>query len=102
MYIVASTTITQQPLSSQFQSLSNALELVQSILKFKFKNTTPRVWFVTRNATWVQGGEINLLASPIWGFGASICLEHPHLSCKRVDMDSEAVSCHPFLFCFLF
>jgi hypothetical protein len=91
LYIAASNeSISIEALSSQFKLLSNALSLTQSVAAFKFK-TVPRLWLVTRNATWVGDEELNLLSSPIWGFGASVCMEHPELACKRVDLDSDEV-----------
>jgi hypothetical protein len=89
MYITTSSTpISEEPLPAQLTSISNALLLTQSVVSFKFE-MPPRLWFVTKNATWVGSNELNLLSSPIWGFGASVCMEHPELSCKRVDLDSE-------------
>jgi hypothetical protein len=78
--------------------MQNALWLTQSVVSHQFE-ISPRLWFVTKNATWVGGeAELNLLSSPIWGFGAAVFMEHPELCCKRVDVDSE-VSFFPLLFC---
>jgi hypothetical protein len=88
IFITASNVaISDEPLTSKFSSLANVLQLTQMVISHKFERP-PRLWFVTKNATWV-GGELNLLSSPIWGFGASVCLEHPELHCKRVDLDSD-------------
>eukprot|EP00026_Physarum_polycephalum_P000105 Phypoly_transcript_00105.p1 GENE.Phypoly_transcript_00105~~Phypoly_transcript_00105.p1 ORF type:complete len:2244 (+),score=346.95 Phypoly_transcript_00105:709-6732(+) len=90
MYVATSQApISNDPLSAQFTSLQNALALSQSVLSHHFE-TTPRLWLVTKNATWVDDkSELNLLSSPIWGFGSSLFMEHPELACKRVDIDSE-------------
>lgn len=97
MFIAAaSETISpSDPFCSQFKSLQHALLLTQGIVSHGFKKF-PRLWFVTKNATWVDDedknfADIALSLSPIWGFGASVYLEHPELACKRVDLDSHKV-----------
>lgn len=86
---------TSEPFFSQFTSLQNALALTQGVVSHGFKKV-PRLWLVTKNGTWVdeeekQLADLSLLSSPIWGFGGSVCLEHPELACKRVDLDSHQV-----------
>jgi hypothetical protein len=92
----ANANISSETLTNQFVSLQNLLAIAQGIVSFRFK-TPPRLWLVTKNATYLASEDskvvsnISLLSSPIWGFGASVCLEHPELNCKRVDLDSHQV-----------
>jgi hypothetical protein len=77
-------------IKDQFNSLKHALALTQGLISHRFR-ATPRLWLVTTN---VHGSDINecsLVSSTIWGFGACVCLEHPELACKRIDLDSHEV-----------
>jgi hypothetical protein len=94
-------TIADGPITSQFKALAEAMWLTQSVISYKFE-TAPRLWFVTKNATWVGGEELNLIASTIWGFAGSLQFEHPEFMCKRVDVDSGEVRIFFFLFLHLF
>jgi NADPH:quinone reductase-like Zn-dependent oxidoreductase/acyl carrier protein len=48
----------------------------------------PRLWLVTRGGQAVRGNRgLSIGQSAIWGLSRTIVLEHPELSCKRVDLD---------------
>ncbi len=80
---------------SKLASLKTALSLMQGVITFGFKQP-PRVWFVTKNAMWVDEDEkkyadISIANATLWGFAAALCLEHPEYSCRRVDLDTHEV-----------
>ena len=49
------------------------------------RDATPRLWIVTRGAVLETA---NPAQAALWGLGATIALEHPALSCRRLDVDS--------------
>jgi len=71
----------------------STLHLVQALVKTKFVQP-PALWLVTRGVQPV-GKEPKILevsASPLWGMGKVIALEHPELNCVRIDLDPGATS----------
>ncbi|NER47858.1 MAG: alpha/beta fold hydrolase [Symploca sp. SIO1A3] len=75
------------------QGCSSTLHLVQALVKTKFVQP-PALWLVTRGVQPV-GKEPKVLgvsASPLWGMGKVIALEHPELNCVRIDLDPGATS----------
>lgn len=66
------------------------LHLVQSLLA-NSKNISPRLWLVTRQAQAVLPWESvsGVTQAPVWGVGKILTLEHPELSCSRVDLGPD-------------
>jgi len=66
------------------------LHLVQALGKAR-PNQPPRLALLTRGAVSVSGEALTgLAASPVWGLGKSIALEHPELRCIRIDLAAAA------------
>jgi NADPH:quinone reductase-like Zn-dependent oxidoreductase/acyl carrier protein len=65
------------------------LDVVKTLLT---PQTPPRLWIVTKGARAVaaQAEPPALAQTPLWGLGAVIALEHPELSCRRIDLDPGA------------
>jgi acyl transferase domain-containing protein/acyl carrier protein len=61
------------------------LNLVQALLS---SGQPARLWLVTRNA---QSGDSVPFQAPLWGLGRVLALEHPELSCVRIDLDNAGV-----------
>ncbi|MCX6046447.1 MAG: SDR family NAD(P)-dependent oxidoreductase, partial [Chloroflexi bacterium] len=70
-------------------SCSTVLHLTQSLLELALQPT--RLWLVTRKAQAVQAGEPveGVASAPLWGMGKVICIEHPELHCRLVDLDAN-------------
>lgn len=69
------------------QHTQTVLQLVQKLVA---ATTPPRLWIVTQGSQPVISSEaIALNASPLWGLGRVIALEHPELRCTRIDLDPE-------------
>jgi acyl transferase domain-containing protein len=66
-----------------------ALPLVQALLERAGGGLRPRLWLVTRGAQGTDGGAdpAAVAQAALWGFGATLALEHPELRCVRVDLD---------------
>jgi acyl transferase domain-containing protein/acyl carrier protein len=64
-----------------------ALSLSQALLRHGFRDV-PRLFLVTRgvHALGDRHGA-NVSQAPLWGLGLVLSLEHPELSCKRIDLD---------------
>ncbi|WP_424102172.1 type I polyketide synthase [Moorena producens] len=64
------------------------LHLVKALIK---TNSLPQLWLVTRGAQSVlsQTEEVSVAASPLWGMGRVISLEHPQLWGGLVDLDPQ-------------
>ncbi|NEQ64745.1 MAG: SDR family NAD(P)-dependent oxidoreductase [Symploca sp. SIO2D2] len=64
------------------------LHLVKALIK---TNNTPQLWLVTRGSQSVQSTteEVSVAASPLWGMGRAISLEHPQLWGGMVDLDPQ-------------
>ena len=68
----------------------SALLLVQALAVAGWP-VPPRLALVTRGAVSVAGEACpGLAASPVWGMGKAIALEHPEWRCLRVDLDAPA------------
>jgi acyl transferase domain-containing protein/acyl carrier protein len=67
----------------------SALGLVQALAQTGWRDA-PRLWLVTRGAQAVQPGQPvpGVAQAPLWGLGRTIALEHPELSCSRVDLEA--------------
>ena len=66
------------------------LNIIQTISGMKFSNP-PKLFIMTNNVQAVTGKEdlFGLSASPLWGMGKVISLEHPELKCRLIDTDAE-------------
>jgi myxalamid-type polyketide synthase MxaB len=63
------------------------LHLVQALAGLN--GPAPQLWLATRGAQAVTSTATGLAISqsPLWGLGKVIALEHPELSCTRIDLD---------------
>ncbi len=69
-------------------AVSSALPLVQAVLRSPRK---PRVSFITRRTQPVESdGAIEPAASPLWGFGRVLSLEHPDSFGRLIDISDDA------------
>jgi len=77
--------------AGQQRVCGSALLLAQSLLKWRGE-APPRLALVTRGAVAVAGTAVPLAlaASPLWGLGRALALEHPELRCLRIDLDPQA------------
>ena len=64
----------------------SVLFMVQALAGMGWRNA-PRLWLVTRGAQAVGDGDVAVNQAPLLGLGRVIALEHPELSCARVDLD---------------
>ena len=67
------------------------LHLVQGLLKAGL-SSLPRIWLATQGAQPVPGNSpvmSEIAQSTLWGLGKVISLEHPELTCTRVDLDPQ-------------
>ena len=64
------------------------LHSVKALIK---TNNVPQLWLVTRGTQSVQSKteEVSVAASPLWGMGRVISLEHPQLWGGMVDLDPQ-------------
>jgi epothilone polyketide synthase D len=68
--------------------LTSVLHLVQAVAQAGWRDA-PRLFLVTRGAqTATPGDTIAVTQTPLWGLGRTIALEHPELSCTRIDLSS--------------
>ena len=66
------------------------LPLVQALVRANAE--APRLWIVTQGAQPAGQGQATLSGvsqSSLWGMGKVIALEHPELSCTRIDLDAN-------------
>ncbi|AKT40598.1 type I polyketide synthase [Chondromyces crocatus] len=64
-----------------------AVHLVQAILRRAFRDPPP-LFLVTRGSRSAGPGGVSAVQGTLWGLGGVIALEHPELSCKRIDLPS--------------
>ncbi|HEX4446239.1 MAG TPA: acyltransferase domain-containing protein, partial [Polyangiaceae bacterium] len=68
-------------------AMRNATEGLALVRAVAGRTNPPRLWWVTHEAVAVTAGEaVALAASPIWGLGRTVALEHPELRCTLVDV----------------
>ncbi len=88
-------------ITNRWEDLENAsqrvcgttLSLVQALLKVN-GSQPPRLWLVTTGAQPVPNNNPvvpGIVQSSLWGMGKVIALEHPELTCVRVDLDPKAL-----------
>ncbi|GFE68912.1 type I polyketide synthase [Chroococcus sp. FPU101] len=78
------------PADSLELSTQSTLYLVQALVKQNYPRT--RFYLITRGTQAVTNHLPNindLTASPLWGMGKTIALEHPELNCVRIDLDAK-------------
>ncbi|MFN0204706.1 MAG: SDR family NAD(P)-dependent oxidoreductase [Planctomycetota bacterium] len=70
--------------------IENAFYLFQSLGRARWKSP-PRVWLITRAAQPVpdSSGAKNPWGGALWGFGASLALEHPEFRTARIDLEDQ-------------
>lgn len=70
---------------AQESLLSDALQLVQSLAA---SASAVPLWFVTHGAQATAPDEgANAAQATIWGLSHVVAIEHPELSCRRIDLD---------------
>ncbi|MCI0580809.1 MAG: type I polyketide synthase, partial [Chloroflexi bacterium] len=81
------------PLAVQQRVCGGLLHLVQALAR-PLIASRPRLWLVTRGAQPVPAGSTApaVAQAPLWGLGAVIAQELPHLWCGRVDLDPAGVA----------
>ncbi|NEQ72619.1 MAG: type I polyketide synthase [Okeania sp. SIO2C9] len=73
---------------TQIWGCGSVMHLLQTLLK---NSSIPQLWLVTRGSQSVTENNITgLAASPLWGLGRSVSLEHPQLWGGLVDLDPQA------------
>ncbi len=76
-------------LDMQVSTTSGLLHLAQAMAKVS-KTNIPGLWVVTRGAQAAESvSAVNAGASAILGLSRTIALEHPELSCTRIDLNQE-------------
>ncbi|MBD2523535.1 type I polyketide synthase [Nostoc sp. FACHB-133] len=73
---------------TQVTSCGNVLHLVQALAKSTWSKS-PRLWLVTRGTQPVEpmSDALAITQAALWGLGRVIPLEHPELSCVRLDLN---------------
>ena len=79
-------------LAEQHLICGSALHLTQALAGEEWPRA-PKLWLVTREAQPVgrESASLALAQAPLWGLGKTIRLEHPHLCCTCVDLDTAVV-----------
>ena len=80
----------------QLRGSVSVLCLVQELVRRAWRDA-PRLWLVARSAQPDGRTDDGLAISqaPVWGLGRVVALEHPELSCTRVDLSlSQPLSAH--------
>ncbi len=71
------------------QGCGGALALVQALARRAYA-LPGGLWWVTRGAQSIAGEACTSLSqAPLWGLGKVVALEHPELSCRRVDLEDR-------------
>jgi polyketide synthase 12/epothilone polyketide synthase D len=76
-------------LGTQEQLFLHVLALVKALGQKRWRKA-PRLWLVTKGAQAVEGGVVSPAPAALWGLGRTIAMEHPELSCTRVDVGDSA------------
>ncbi|KAB8314799.1 type I polyketide synthase [Tolypothrix campylonemoides VB511288] len=73
---------------AQLWGCGTVLHLLQAVIK---TSSVPQLWLVTRGAQSVlsKTEEVSVTASPLWGMGRVVSLEHPQLWGGLVDLDPQ-------------
>ena len=78
----------EEPGRELARTSSAVLSLAQTLLQ-RSSPAPPQLWLVTQGAVAVDLGDAGsgLFQSPIWGMARTIAMEHPELTCVRIDLD---------------
>ncbi|MCP4128920.1 MAG: short-chain dehydrogenase, partial [Gammaproteobacteria bacterium] len=73
---------------AQVRGCASVLHLAQALLELDLE-TSPKLWLCTRGAQAVGAVEhpLAMAQTPLWGFGRSLSLEHPHIWGGLLDLD---------------
>jgi malonyl CoA-acyl carrier protein transacylase len=74
--------------NTQITGCGSVLHLVQALAKSAWSKS-PRLWLVTKGTQPVEpmSESLAITQAALWGLGRVIALEHPELSCVRLDLD---------------
>jgi acyl transferase domain-containing protein/NADPH:quinone reductase-like Zn-dependent oxidoreductase/acyl carrier protein len=70
----------------QKEICGGALHVVQALIQ-AHDRFQPRLWLITRGSQPVMKDAVAVAQAPVWGLCNTVALEHPELSCVRVDLD---------------
>ncbi|MEM9387922.1 MAG: SDR family NAD(P)-dependent oxidoreductase [Pseudomonadota bacterium] len=67
----------------------STIHLIQGIASSRL-SVSPRLWLITAGSQALSGetSGLEVAQAPVWGLGKTIAMEHPELSCSRVDLSS--------------
>ena len=68
--------------------LQSVLNFVQSFLRLSL-SFRPPIYFVTRDAEWLEDSAVSLFQTPFSGFFKSLILEYPDLKARQIDFDNS-------------
>lgn len=71
-------------------SCGGALHMLQALLTSKADRLPPALWLITRGAQVVAHECPDIAQAALWGMARVIDLEHPDLTCIRLDVDPRA------------
>jgi acyl transferase domain-containing protein/acyl carrier protein len=76
-------------LGTQEETFLGVLSLVKALGQKRWRKA-PRLWLVTKGAQRVveDDGAVSLGQAGLWGLGRTLAMEHPELSCTRVDVST--------------
>ena len=88
---LADTRPEEDPAAAGARILRTVLGLAQDLIRQESPEPA-RLWLVTRGAvaTGAASACPGFAQSPLWGMFRSVAIEHPELSCVRVDLDPKA------------
>jgi NADPH:quinone reductase-like Zn-dependent oxidoreductase/acyl carrier protein len=78
---------TEAVLGTQEKAFLGVLSLVKALGQRRWRKA-PRLWLVTKDSQRVEGGEVSPAQTGLWGLGRTLAVEHPELSCTRVDVSA--------------
>ena len=92
---LAETRPEEDPAATSMRILRTVMAMAQEWIRHPSRRPA-RVWFVTRGAIATGGAPAcqGFAQSPLWGMFRSVAMEHPELSCVRVDLDPKAPDYH--------
>jgi len=92
---VAGTRPEEDPAAAAAGSLRNAMAMAQESIRNQ-SGEPARLWLVTGGAiaTGSAPACLGFAQSPLWGMFRSAAMEHPELSCVRVDLDPKSPDYH--------
>jgi acyl transferase domain-containing protein len=81
----------EDPVATGMRILRSVMAMAQELIRQPSREPA-RLWLVTRAAIATGGAPAcpGFAQSPLWGMFRSVAMEHPELSCVRVDLDAKA------------